>query len=162
MSKDNAIDELQLTGDGFFSREGNRLSFQQSLAAIREIRGYSLNECAILSRQLPRTFENWALGHRVPSGEIRSQVLQDLMRSANPPSRRRQTEMQRLHNLSWDKSKHSWKLRVTLDLGKKIVGKRLTVMLKTADEKIAIEKRDAILEGYKRVGLTVRVRKQKR
>lgn len=65
------------------------------------------------------------------------------------------------HHLVWDKQKQRWTLRVTVDMGKQLVGKRVCVRFRAPDIFIAIVKRDAILEAFKALGLKIRPRLQK-
>jgi hypothetical protein len=58
------------------------------------------------------------------------------------------------HGLCLDKVK-GYKLRLTISRGTKLVGKRVQVWLHTRDESLAIVKRDAILAGYRGLGLTI-------
>lgn len=65
------------------------------------------------------------------------------------------------HHLFWDKQKQKWELRVTVDMGQKVVGKRIKIRFKAPDHFIATVKRDAILEAFKALGLKIRPRLQK-
>lgn len=65
------------------------------------------------------------------------------------------------HHIVWDKQKQKWTLRVTVDMGKKIVGKRVCVRFRAPDMFLATIKRDAILEAFKALGLKIRPRLQK-
>lgn len=66
--------------------------------------------------------------------------------------------LNRMHGLSWDTSKGTFRLRVTLDVGKKVVGKRLQFLLPTSDTHTAIVMRDSIIRGYQKLGLKVTTR----
>jgi hypothetical protein len=70
--------------------------------------------------------------------------------------------LNRLHGLSWDTSKRRWKLKLTIDMGSKIVGKRVQFSLPTSDTETAIRHRDAVIRGYEQLGLTVTTRRQAR
>lgn len=65
------------------------------------------------------------------------------------------------HHLVWDHQKKKWTLRVTVDMGEKVVGKRVCVRFKAPDLFLATVKRDAILEAFKALGLKIRPRMQK-
>ena len=66
-----------------------------------------------------------------------------------------------VHHLHYDRRK-GWMLRVTVDVGKAVIGKRLKFKLRTRDAGEAERARDLVLATLKRLGLTVRLRMQGR
>jgi hypothetical protein len=65
------------------------------------------------------------------------------------------------HGLTFDKIK-GYRLRVTISRGRKIIGRRIPIWLHTRDLEVAMLKRDAIVEGYRKIGLIVVQRPQRR
>lgn len=65
------------------------------------------------------------------------------------------------HGLTFDKVK-GYRLRVTISRGRLIMGRRIPIWLHTHDMEIAKLKRDAIVEGYRKIGLVVVQRPQRR
>ena len=65
------------------------------------------------------------------------------------------------HHLVWEEKKQRWTLRVTVDMGAKVCGKRLCIRFRAPDRFIACVKRDAMIEALKALGLSIRPRLQK-
>jgi hypothetical protein len=70
-------------------------------------------------------------------------------------------EPQATHHLQWEKHK-GWVLRVTVTLNPKEVGKRLKFRLLTRDKAEATERRKLVLAVLRTLGLTVKLRVQRR
>lgn len=64
-----------------------------------------------------------------------------------------QAKIRDLHNITFNRSRNSWKIRVTIDRGKKVTGKRICVDVPAATEAEAIGARDAVLAALAAVGL---------
>lgn len=151
----------QVTGDGCKQTLEENSSFAESIAAVRKERGYTIYECAELTRHPSKTMENWSAGHRSPSRQIQEQVLRDLRNPDNPPSAKVRRTAEESHHLIWDKQK-GWEVKVTFDLGPKRVGKRHRRRLKTRDLEEAIERKDILIADWRSLGLKLADRRQKR
>lgn len=65
------------------------------------------------------------------------------------------------HHLTFERHK-GWTLRVTIQRGQKVVGKRLKFYLKTRELAEAEKARELVLATLRRLGLTVKLRHQRK
>lgn len=122
--------------------------FAESLRDLRESNGWTITDmlcaiCHVSRRQLNR----WISGESAPDAATQSAII---------------SKLGGMHGLTWDAERRRWKLRVTLDAGKKVVGKRVCMTLKTSNAAVATQTRDAVIEAFRQLGLTVYERVQKR
>lgn len=75
---------------------------------------------------------------------------------------KRKTAQDDLHGLTFDAAKRSWILRITINMGEKVIGKRIRIPMRTSVQKRAMQRKAGAIEALESVGLQVIVRKQKR
>lgn len=139
---------------------GKNISFAQTLAALRDSRELTIFEIAEKVRKTKRTVDYWLAGTVVPDVATRQQVIAVLSDPCDTPSAVTRKRVAASHHLIWDKQK-GWEMRVTVEISKKVVGKRLRERLKTRNLAEAIARRDLIVANMKQLGLHIVDRRQK-
>lgn len=119
-------------------------------------------ELSSISHHPPRTIENWLYGVCEPLICEQEQILRILSDASLPPSRRMQKHLKSLYSLTWDVYRHRWRLRLTINVGKKIVGKRICVDIKCISPKEAVAQRRTVISAFKKLGLEIIIRRQAR
>jgi len=143
------------TDEGPFTRD----EFLAYIDRLRSIEGYTLDELVEITRNPRSTLTDWIAGRYKPTPSRIQRFKRDMEDPRTPISKRKAEE----HHLTFDKSKRRWVLRFTVDLGAKVVGRRITYRLKYAKTgRQAIMVRDELFAAYEAIGLKIRPRIQKR
>lgn len=138
--------------------DSGQLIFWEEFARIVLSEGYTTPELSQILKTPESTIDSWRRGVTTPIPSRQLQVLAILRDPRTPPSERKLAA----NHLYFDKAKNRFNLRFTVDLGPKVIGKRVSVKLNTKDLRKAIELRDHIIKAFRALGLTVRPRVQKR
>jgi len=135
-------------------------SFPQALVRQRKRHGYTQADAAEILQIGKRTLERWEAGEIEPSKAVQLGALVALRTSKIAPGKAKLDEVKKAHHLDWEQGK-GWRLRVTVDVGKKVVGKRISLRLGTYVLEEAMQRKRVILALLTKLGLTVRKRVQK-
>jgi len=156
-SKDSKIGKICRKG----TEDGEKFSFPLALRRQRKSHGFTQDEAAEILQICVRTYRNWEKG-KIPLKPAEQRGIIDTIRSTKTaPGRATLDQMKKSHHLDWEDGK-GWRLRVTVDLGRKVVGKRLSLRLGTYTLEEAIQRRKLALNLLAKLGLNIRVRLQKR
>ena len=137
-----------------FMTEDNKKSFAFKLRAARKARGFCQWKAGRAVSKSRCTINQWESGRFTPSKVIQEAVLREIRGSKEPPSFQFLRKAGRTHHIAWEKGR-GWFMRVTIQVGKKVVGKRIKVRLKTNDIQEAVRTRDVVLSSYKVMGFSV-------
>lgn len=140
----------------------NSSSFAQRIETVKIEKRFSLEEMvSILCPVSLDTLKGWLYRGKLPSTAMQEDVLARLAASKTP-SKAMQRHLADIYGLTWEIGKHRWRLRLTVDMGRKIVGKRVTIDLGRMTAEEAISAREITIKAYQRIGLSVRCRVQAR
>jgi len=134
------------------------IKFSNALNFLRDVEGYTIREMAEISRQAPRCIDRWINGTAEPTAERQAEFLAAMTHPRAPISYRKIAA----HNLSWDKEKHRWMLRVTVVENPLYKGDRKKIILPTRDIRQALVFREVILAALHVLKIDIQPRKQNR
>jgi DNA-binding transcriptional regulator YiaG len=140
--------------------DAEEFSFSGTIEKQRKARRLTQKQAARLVPTTERTWRAWESGDTVPSRAIQRHVLNLLDMTGEPPGPRKMAALQRSHHLYFEQHK-GWFLRVTINVGAKVVGKRRKFRLYTKDETEARNRRLVVIGALRGLGLTFAERIQK-
>jgi hypothetical protein len=129
-------------------------SFAYILRAARKSRGFCQWRAGRAVSKSARSIKNWESGRFTPSEVVQAAILREIRGSKESPSFHYLRKAGRTHHIAWEKGR-GWFMRVTIQVGKKVVGRRIKVRLKTRDIDEAVRTRDVVLSSYKVMGFSV-------
>ena len=132
----------------------NKNSFRSKLEAARKSRGFSQLKAGLVVSKARCTINAWEKGRFTPSKVIQKAILDALRDPKEPPTFQSLRDAKKTHHVAWEKDR-GWFMRVTIQVGTRVVGKRIKVRLKTTDILEAIRTRDVVLSSYKVMGFNV-------
>ncbi len=136
-------------------------AFRESFAALRKTLGLDQKTAAELVQVAERTVRRWESGTAEPPEIVQRTALDALRRGRKAPSKRRLDALAKSHHLHWEEHK-GWMLRLTINVGSKIVGKRVKVRLRTYALEEAKKRRELVIASYRTLGIKVQPRVQRR
>ena len=136
-------------------------SFKKALVRERKRHGFTQEVAAEILQIGHATIERWETGKITPKPAVQTGAIATLRASKTAPGKAKLDEVKQAHHLDWEQGK-GWRLRVTVDVGKKVVGKRISLRLGTYVLEDAIARKRLTLKLLEKLGLTVRQRVQKR
>lgn len=146
--------------DGSDGAAGKKETFPQALVRERKRHGYTQEVAAGILQIGTATLERWETGKIAPKPATQTGAIAALRTSHAAPGKAKLDEVKKAHHLDWEQGK-GWRLRVTVDVGKKVVGKRICLRLGTYVLEEAMQRKRVILALLAKLGLTVRQRVQK-
>lgn len=135
--------------------------FPVEFARIRKAMGYSQRQAAAILGRSERTVRGWESGTSPDDDLVQVGILIRLRTSRQAPSQRKREALKRSHHIYWEEGR-GWVMRFTLEINRKLVGKRIKIRLRTHCLEEAIKRRELIVLQYRKLGFKVSVRRQRR
>jgi DNA-binding transcriptional regulator YiaG len=138
------------------------LTTAEIIMFLRKNNGYTIKEIAAICAAPEDTVRNWSRGKNCPREAKRLEIIRIFSDESVTPSIKSRLAARRDHGLTWDSGKRVWKLRLTINIGDKVVGKRICQSMRTSQLEMAIEKRNAVVLAYEKLGLKISKRIQRK
>lgn len=132
--------------------------FRAEIERLRMVEGYTVEELVEITRNPRLTLFSWITGGAVPDQARMRRFVRDMNHPRTPVSAVKLSA----NHLAFDRQKRKWIVRFTVDMGAKVVGKRIKYLCAARDVRGALLERNAVHKTLELCGLTVRPRIQKR